>query len=310
MDNYILTNDRYIGYKNDIQIQSEYRNNKGQYIIDMNADNISQHTKNINLLINRPSFKNYINTIDTSIIELLDNTESTATIVSSLENKISSLEISKSKLLTSNIDNKLLIDKLNSQITLLKQQLNGEIGITDTSDIINNIPHILNVGDYLYSDMKGEFGNPGYPKIRNKLMSKNRKYVLILNDNLNSIHNNIFTEMVIYSGLFDTNGISIINTNIIAGYNIYSPNDISLLSQKKLKAGNTPLTQYYMTISIKDTQYSNLNIGYINNSIYNIIWSSELFKMQNGQLQLTDTGDLIITNDNMSKIYTFNKYDI
>jgi hypothetical protein len=61
----------------------------------------------------------------------------------------------------------------------------------------NNIPDTLSQGGFLYSDRTGFPGAVAYPSIQNKLLSKNRKAIAVIQEDGN---------FAVFTGDYDTNG--------------------------------------------------------------------------------------------------------
>lgn len=89
------------------------------------------------------------------------------------------------------------------QLILENQQLRDEVERLRATNPFNLVTDTLAVNGRLYSDRTGNPGSPGYPRIENKLLSKNRKAVAIMQSDGN---------FVIYKGNFDRKGEPILNT--------------------------------------------------------------------------------------------------
>lgn len=83
-------------------------------------------------------------------------------------------------------------------------ELRKQIALLQSRQIINLVPDTLTVNARLYSDRDGNQGNPAYPRIEDRLLSKNRTAIAVMQDDGN---------FVIYRGNFDTKGQQLPNTN-------------------------------------------------------------------------------------------------
>lgn len=89
------------------------------------------------------------------------------------------------------------------QLILENQQLRDEVERLRIKNPSNLVTDTLAVNGRLYSDRTGNPGAPGYPRIENKLLSKNRKAIAVIQGDGN---------FVIYKGNFDRKGDYLVNT--------------------------------------------------------------------------------------------------
>jgi hypothetical protein len=152
--------------KNIKHIQFE-RSTTGTVIIDKNKD-LSSHKQLISLATTKTSQKKFNQVIDIEFADfpLADNGNA----IQFLITKIEQLEQDRANALATRDVDRSQIDALNNQIETLKNQIANQ-----NKPLVNEVPDTLTAGNFLWSDRNGEPGAPGYPKIENKLLSKNRK---------------------------------------------------------------------------------------------------------------------------------------
>jgi len=167
---------------------AEYsKNDQGTFILDKNID-LSKSRRIFNLNVTKSSQAKFNQVIDINFEEFAGSVNDPTKF---LENKLQALEEARAKLLAENNSDKDLIRRLQEEIDKLKAT--------------NKVPDTLNSRSVLYADRQGRVGDPGYPKIENKLLSKNRKAVGIIQNDGN---------FVIYLGNFDEYGKEIRKTQI------------------------------------------------------------------------------------------------
>jgi len=175
---------------------AEYsKNDRGTFVIDKNID-ITRSRRIVNLNLTKATQSTFNQVIDINFEEFADNVNDPTKF---LDNKLQLLEESRAKLLAENSSDKDLIRRLQAEIDNLRKQLELINGAGTT----NKVPDTLKARNVLYADRKGRpatltrSADPGYPKIENKLLSKNRKSMAIIQDNGN---------FVVYLGNFDEFG--------------------------------------------------------------------------------------------------------
>jgi len=166
---------------------TEYsKNDQGTFILDRNADlSLTRRILNLNVIkTSQEKFNQVVN------IEFEEFATTVNDPTKFLENKLQALEEARAKLLAESSSDKDLIRRLQEEIDKLKAT--------------NKVSDTLTSRQVLYADRDGKIGSPGYPKIQNKLLSKNRKAIGIIQPDGN---------FVIYLGNFDEFGNEIQNPN-------------------------------------------------------------------------------------------------
>lgn len=158
------------------------RNSTGTVIIDKNKD-ISNYKQLISLSTSKTSQKKFNQVIDIAFEDfpLADNGNA----LQFLLTKIDQLEQDRANALAARDVDRSQIDALNNQINTLKTQLEN----TSNQVSSNEVPDTLFNGAFLWSDRTGEPGMPAYPKIENKLLSKNRKAIATIQGDGNFVIN-------------------------------------------------------------------------------------------------------------------------
>lgn len=162
------------------------KDSQGTFIIDKNTDLIKSR-RIVNLNITKITQSSFERIIDTNFEEFANNVNDPTKL---LENKLQLLEQTRAKLLAESNSDKDLIRRLQAEIDRLRST--------------NKVPDTLNSRSVLYADRDGKPGSPEYPKIENKLLSKNRKAVGIIQPD---------GSFAIYLGNFDEFGNEIRNPN-------------------------------------------------------------------------------------------------
>ena len=143
------------------------RNSIGTVVIDKNKD-LSNYKQLISLSTSKTSQKKFNQVIDIAFEDfpLADNGNA----LQFLLTKIDQLEQDRANALANRDVDRNQITALNNQIETLRAQIANQ-----NKPLVNEVPDTLTAGNFLWSDRNGEPGAPGYPKIENKLLSKNRK---------------------------------------------------------------------------------------------------------------------------------------
>jgi hypothetical protein len=166
---------------------TEYsKNDQGTFTIDKNID-LSITRRIFNLNVAKTSQSKFNQVIDINFEEFVGNVNDPTKF---LENKLQMLEETRAKLLAEANSDKDLINRLQAEIDRLRA--------------VNVVSDTLNSRQVLYADRDGSYGAPGYPNIENKLLSKNRKAIAIIQPDGN---------FVIYLGNFDEFGNEIRDPN-------------------------------------------------------------------------------------------------
>lgn len=207
---------------------------RGIIVIDKNID-LNSSRKIINLNVKKTSQTKFNQIIGIDFEDFIDNANDPTKF---LESKIQSLEQSQAKLLAaSNID-KDLIRKLQEEIDNLRKQLELIKGVSTT----NKVPDTLKAREELYADRQGRATDPGYPKIQNKLLSKNRKAIAIIQED---------GKFVVYTGNFDEFGNEIRNVMQVDqfGNNILEPSALTALfeTDASVENGKTPGVKFQIS---------------------------------------------------------------
>lgn len=158
------------------------------------------------------------------------------------------------------------------------EQLRNQIGLLQQRTIINLVPDTLSINSRLYSDRKGNLGDPAYPKIEDRLLSKNRTAIAVMQDDGN---------FVIYRGTFNARGQQIAGTNIAPvwakGYD------------EGLGAPN-----YFTVRYNKDSKETTVAVGGLRNGIVRYVseklQTSETVRVvldDNGILNVYDQGNIV-----------------
>jgi hypothetical protein len=144
----------------------------GTVIIDKNKD-LSSHKQLISLATTKTSQKKFNQVIDIEFADfpLADNGNALQFLIT----KIDQLEQDRENALAARDVDRSQIDALNNQIETLKNQIANQ-----NKPLVNEVPDTLTAGNYLWADRTGKVGAPAYPKIENKLLSKNRKAMALM----------------------------------------------------------------------------------------------------------------------------------
>jgi len=169
------------------------KNSKGSTIIDRNKEIVGNRTL-ISLQTTKSSQAKFNQIIS---IDFEEFTEPINDSTLFLQAKIQALETAKSKLLASNANKTTQILEMEREIESFKEIISSS---DLTPMLLNNVPDTLFADKTLYADRTGEEGAPFYPVIQNKLMSKNRKSIGIIQNDGN---------FVIKTGEFDEDGYAI-----------------------------------------------------------------------------------------------------
>ena len=194
--------------KPDLVVSTNYtpytENESGLVVIDKNSDLTFQRNL-ISLTTTRPTQLNVERVIDIDFQEFVPRTSDTVS--SFLQAKINDLEAERARLLSEKSLDAERLESLKAQIRSLQNQL---LAKPDTTVTENEVPDTLTANGILYSDRTGLPGAPAAPLIQNKLLSKNRKAVAVMQTDGN---------FAIYKGEFDTQGnqISGTNTEVVFG---------------------------------------------------------------------------------------------
>lgn len=190
---------------------SEYsKNNQGTFVIDKNID-LTKSRRIVNLNVAKLNQTKFDQVIDINFQEFTDNVNDPTKF---LQNKLQSIEQARAKLLAESSNDKDLIRKLQEEIENLRNQL----ALLTTANVTNKVPDTLKAREVLYADRQGRINDPGYPKIQNKLLSKGRKAVGIIQED---------GAFVIYTGNFDEFGNEIRKTKIDQfGNTVQEPSEI------------------------------------------------------------------------------------
>lgn len=172
-----------------IKFQPFEKNSKGLTIIDKNKD-LSNSKNFISLWASKPSQQKFNQVVD---IEFSDFVEKESTPLTFMQNKMSVLESTKSQLMASKNSDASKIAQLQEQIKNLEELL---VAAGETQST-NEIPDTLSQGGFLYSDRTGLPGAVAYPSIQNKLLSKNRKAIAVIQEDGN---------FAVFTGDYDTKG--------------------------------------------------------------------------------------------------------
>ena len=175
-----------------IKYQPYEKNAKGSTVVDLNKSAVDSQRKLLSLYTSKTSQLKFNQVID---IEFQDfPVQETDNSILLLQTRLNALLAEKRSLLTGRDTDQAKIDELNRIIEELRRQLQDAINeftkfkIENTNEIlINEIPDSLSLGAYLGSDRLGRPGDPGFPKIENQLLSKNRKAKLVIQSDGNCV---------------------------------------------------------------------------------------------------------------------------
>jgi hypothetical protein len=193
---------------NSFKYESYSSNTVGQIVIDKNNP-IDGKRKFISLVTKKTSQSKFNQVVDIEFAEF--TLKNTGAALDFLQAKINSLELDKAGLASGRNTDKQRIDALNKQIASLQDQILTTQAITTAAadaaaKTVNKIPDHLNLNETLKAGSEVN----GLPSDR--IMSKNRKYVAIIQSDRN---------LVVYKGEFDERGYALENT---AMDSIWSPN--------------------------------------------------------------------------------------
>jgi hypothetical protein len=250
---------------NSFKYESYGSNTVGQTVIDKNNP-IDGKRKFISLVTKKTSQSKFNQVVDIDFAEFTLKNAGAA--LDFLQAKINSLESDKAGLKSGRDTDKQRIDALNKQIAALQAQI---LAMQVTPAVVNKIPNHLNANETL---KVGPEVN-GLPPDR--IMSKNRKYVAIIQSDRN---------LVVYSGEFDERGYALENT---AMDSVWAPTD-----------GWSPHTGNYI---LKFYTNGLCAFQYVDGKLADWFW---IFKSEdsnkkgqladNAKLILEDSGRLVITN--------------
>lgn len=162
-----------------IKFQPFEKNSKGMTIIDKNKD-LTNSKNFISLYASKPSQQKFNQVVD---IEFADFVEKETNPLSFVQNKMTALESTKSQLQASKNSDASKIAQLQEQIKNLEELL---VSVGDAQSP-NEVPDSLFSGAYLWADRTGDVGAPAYPRIENKLLSKNRRAVAVIQSDGNFV---------------------------------------------------------------------------------------------------------------------------
>lgn len=167
------------------------RTDSGTTIIDKNHDLTYERTL-LSLNTVRPSQTNFDQVINTEFQEFVNKPTNNG--MAFLQAKIAELESERARLLAERSLDASRLDSLKQQIIELQNQLSK---IPDATVTQNEVSDTLNANESIFSDRTGLPGAPGAPVIQNKLLSKNRKSIAVIQTDGN---------FAIYRGEFDSFG--------------------------------------------------------------------------------------------------------
>ena len=247
---------------------AEYsKNDQGTFILNKNVD-LSLSRRIVNLNVVKSTQLKFNQVIDIEFEEFAENVNDPTKF---LENKLQALEEARAKLLAESNSDKDLIRRLQEEIDKLRG--------------VNKVPDTLTARNVLYADRTGKIGVPGYPKIENKLLSKGRKAMGIIQNDGN---------FVIYLGNFDEFGNEIRNTKIDQfGNTIQEPSALTAVAAFGFNRGTgTPGLKFQI-----EGGKGNLIVFRLNDQTYwealdsksaNLSYASKIVLDDNGILTLYD----------------------
>jgi hypothetical protein len=171
------------------------------------------------------------------------------------------------------------VDMLAAENELLKKQIDSF-----KTSVGNLVPDTLAVNSRLYSDRKGNQGEPAYPRIENKLLSQNRNALAIMQEDGN---------FVIYRGSYDSKGNQLPNTNSTPVFAKGYDNG----------AGNP---SYFTIEHDSNTGETKLIVGGLRNGLER--WTSEVLKTSETVKAVLDDNGILSVYDQTNIVWsTFGK---
>lgn len=259
-------------------------NEQGTFILDKNKDlTFSRRLINLNVAkVSQAKFNQIIG------IDFEDFTENVNDPTRLLESKIQLLEQDRSKILATSNTDKDKILKLQKEIDNLRAQL----ALLNAANTPNKVPDTLTAKNVLYADRDGKIGSPGYPEIQNKLLSKNRMAVGIIQNDGN---------FVIYSGNFDEFGNEILNFKIDEfGNKVFEPSELTVVTAFGWNELNDSVPALRIFVPEDNSPTAQLEV--IRTNPYANAWGSGRQKLSNAaRIVLDDSGVLTLYDGQTAK---------
>jgi hypothetical protein len=266
---------------NSFKYEAYNLNTVGQIVIDKNNP-IDGKRKFVSLVTKKTSQSKFNQVIDIDFAEFILKNNGVA--LDFLRSQINALESDKASLKSGRDTDRQKIDALNKQIAALQAQI---LAMQTTPELTNKIPNALS----LYGILKVGPEVNGLPTDR--IMSKNRKYVAVIQGDRN---------LVVYKGEFDERGYALENTVMEP---IWTPKDAYLP-----RSGNFILKFYPEGLAIFQTLQVQGNQGNIpraspgsltNNTVADWLWLYEnKGKLANdAKLILEESGRLSVTSQSI-----------
>jgi len=243
-----------------IKYQPYDKNAKGTTVVDLNKPTVDSQRKLLSLYTSKTSQLKFNQVVD---IEFQDfPIQETDNSILLLQTRLNALLSEKRSLLTNRDTDQAKIEELNRIIEELRRQLQSAIEdftkfkVENTVEtLINEIPDSLSLGAYLGSDRLGRPGDPGFPKIENQLLSKNRKAKLVIQSDGNC---------VITKGNYDVKG------------NVIGTDDVVDAFGWDSGASAPNFVFFYRAWSPTSTKAAALSIGGVN-PVWRDNWRSPIF---------------------------------
>lgn len=245
---------------------TEYsKTDQGTFILDKNMD-LSKSRKIFKLNVTKLNQEKFNQVIDIEFEEFTSNVNDPNKF---LENKLQKLEEARAKLLAESDIDKDLINRLQAEIDRLQP--------------VNKVSDTLTSRQVLYADRDASTPDtPGYPNIENKLLSKNRKAIGIIQPDGN---------FVIYLGNFDESGNEIRN-----------PDEPSQLTAIAAFGYNTSNGTPGLKIQISGGQ-GNVIVFRLGNQALGTVTQTYWEAFKNSSIPLSYASKLVLDDDGILTLY-------